>query len=92
MGYDYYGESRDKLFTDEGQRVFLQVRDKAKHLLKIAGAFREEEVLTGIANVDSSWQLLACVDRMIELGEILECKNPRSSAEQHRVFVNGERL
>lgn len=52
--------------TDKGQRHFLKVRDKAKELLKIAGAFQAEKVMMS----GSTDLTLASLDRMIELGEI----------------------
>lgn len=77
-----YTEEKPKLFTDEGQRKFLEVRDKAKELLKLAGAFRMQEVMgTGDSLVS-----LACVDRLVELGEICEVTHEKVAA-QHRVFI-----
>jgi hypothetical protein len=39
-----------------------------------------------------SWEMLACIDRMVELKEIVECNNPTSKAAQYRIFTNGEKL
>lgn len=89
-GYVYENEQKE-LFTDEGQRLFLKIRDRAHNLLHIAGAFRLQEVIREVGG-GSSWQMLACVDRMVELGEIVECKNPISTVGQHRIFTNKDRL
>lgn len=84
MSYDYQTE-RHKIFTDDGQRLFLCVRDRVDLLLGVAGAARMQEIMNlGVTHV--SWEALACVDRLIELGELLEL--PSSSiVGQHRVFV-----
>ena len=39
MSYDYAVE-RPKLFTEEGQVLFLAIRDQAKKLVEYAGAVR----------------------------------------------------
>ena len=84
--YDYRTE-RPKLFTEEGQILFLKIRDRVKYLLKTAGAVRMQEVIAGICSGDS-WQMLACVDRLVELGELREVTHD-VCAGQHRVFVEG---
>ena len=85
MPYNYQTE-RARLFTEEGQRDFLKVRDEAKRLLKIAGAFRQMEVLDVISG--DSWFQIACVDRLVELGEIVEI--PRACRSQYKVYSSPE--
>jgi hypothetical protein len=80
-----YAEIRDRLFTDEGQRTFLGIRDRAHKLLKEAGAFRLDHVTNGA--VGDSWIHIACVDRLVELEEIREVRAEGATAGQHRVFV-----
>jgi hypothetical protein len=77
-GY-HYDQERAELFTESGQVLFIKVRDKVKYLLSVAGAFRIEEAGFG------SWQEVACVDRMVELGELVEFA--RSCWGQYRVFT-----
>lgn len=84
-----YQKERDNLFTDSGQRLFLEIRDRAFNLIKTAGAARMEEMIRG--SVGDSWQMLACVDRMVELGELVELTKPGEVAGQHRVFVKSWR-
>jgi hypothetical protein len=84
MPYDYATE-RDSLFTDAGQRMFLRVRDNAKKLLSAAGAVRCEELISCTAG--DSWTMLACVDRLVELGEIREVTQPNTVAGQDRIFT-----
>lgn len=78
MGYDYQKE-RAGLFTEDGQVRFIGIRDRIRYLIETAGAFRLEE-----ANI-SDWSDIACVDRMVELGELVEFK--RECWGQYRVFT-----
>jgi hypothetical protein len=80
MGYNYE-EQRSLLFTEAGQLTFIKVRDRVKHLLEEAGAFRMEKV-------GGSWDDMACVDRMVEIGELVEYK--RECWGQYRVFTTPE--
>lgn len=79
-----YEDLKPTLFTERGQEKFLKVRDKTKSLLSLAGACRLEEMISGAFG--DSWELLACVDRLVELGEIREITGS-GVAGQHRVFV-----
>ena len=84
MSYVYVVE-REGLFTDEGQRKLLLVRDHVQRLLKESGAITMSAAMNGYGS-GSSWQMLACVDRLVELGELREiCYGP--CAGQDRIFV-----
>lgn len=79
-----YKDYRGDLFTDDGQRKFLRIRDKVQGLLKMAGAVRMSEATAGVTGLN--WEALACVDRMVELGELIEITGPDVFG-QDRVFV-----
>jgi hypothetical protein len=81
--YNYQTE-KPKIFTEDGQVMFLKIRDKIQQLLKQSGAVMVQNVLRGITG--DSWMMMACVDRLVELGEIKEITK-ENVAEQHRVFV-----
>ena len=83
-----YSERRSVVFTDEGQKMFLSIRDRSKRLLRDGGAFTMSAVISGESGV--SWDMLACVDRLVELGEIREVTAPGSVAGQNRVFIKAE--
>lgn len=83
MGYDYQAE-RVAIFTEDGQRMFLSIRDRVKRLLDASGAVRMQEAISG--ETGSSWEMLACVDRLVELGELREISQ-QGCAGQFRVFV-----
>jgi len=80
-----YNDIKPRLFTDEGQRLFLAIRDRTNDLLKQAGAARCHEMISG--SLGELWDMLACVDRMIELKEIREVTTGEVMW-QHRVFVS----
>ena len=81
----HYETERPVIFTDEGQRMFLQIRDRVQQLLKESGAFKMEAAISGCTG--SSWSMLACVDRLVELGEIREIEQFYRHAGQDRIFV-----
>lgn len=83
--YNYETE-KPTLFTDAGQRKFLKVRDHVKFLLRQAGAFTMEKAIS--TGLGLNWTLMACVDRLVELGEIQEIKQEGVTG-QRRVFVEG---
>jgi hypothetical protein len=85
MSYSYQLEKKE-LFTDEGQRMFLRVRDWVQSTLRTAGAFRMQEAM-GAAGGGNTWTMMACVDRMVELKEIRQVTDPSREAGQHLVYV-----
>lgn len=80
-----YDIQRPSLFTENGQVMFLKVRDNAKRLIEQAGAARLQEMIQGVTG--DTWDMLACVDRLVELGELREVTAPCSVAGQHRIFT-----
>ena len=84
MAYDYTIE-RAELFTDEGQRTFIEFWERCLGKLKLSGEVRMQEIMGS----GSSWTQLACADRMIELGRIREITG-NDVWGQNRVFVLNE--
>ncbi len=84
MSYNY-AEQRSNIFTESGQIMFLKVRDNAQRLLSAAGAVSLGALVEGLTG--DSWDMLACVDRLVEIEELHEIPNPYSSWSQDRVFV-----
>lgn len=87
--YDYT-ITRPRLFTDEGQRQFLEIRDKTFRLLKLSGAVRLQEIIINITG--DSWTMIACLDRMVELGEIAEIPQGAHTMGQLRIFIAAREL
>ena len=82
-----YEKEKEYVFTEKGQRHFLHIRDLVNGLLDNAGAFAMGKAMSlGDAGAASNWEMMACVDRLVELGEIKEL--PRGSIPgQFRIFV-----
>lgn len=77
-----YLEEKPKIFTEDGQIVFLEIRDNVKKLLATSGAV----MMTKATTVTSDgWFAYACVDRLVELREIREIHY--DAAGQHRIFI-----
>lgn len=83
MVYDYLTEKKT-ILTDEGQRSFLRIRDNVHALLQKSGAVKMSKAIIGSGD---GWFLMACVDRLVELGEITEITGP-DVCGQDRVFVS----
>ena len=83
-----YGLQRANLFTDEGQRLFLLIRDKVHTLIAQSGAVRMQEIISSVSG--DTWDMMACVDRLVELGEIREVTQPNSCPAQHCVYVSAK--
>lgn len=88
MPYNY-NTLRPSLFTEDGQVMFLKIRDHVKKLLSQAGAVRMGEAIS--CSTGDTWEMLACVDRLVELGELREVTVGQDVAGQYRVFVEGGR-
>lgn len=87
MSYNCQTE-RAYIFTDEGQKMFLKIRDAAHDLLKIAGAFRQGELLHRAGIGGDSFSLIACVDRLVELGEIVYIPGDQQLLKTSRLEVS----
>jgi hypothetical protein len=81
-----YQVQKQNLFTDEGQRKFLKVRDNVLRLISEAGAVRMDKATAGVSG--ENWDALACVDRMVELGEITEVVAVDRVPGQYRIFTS----
>ncbi len=80
-----YAKQRNRLFTEAGQVMFLNIRAKAKALISQSGALTIEKLISECSG--DAWDMLACADRLVELGELREVANPHCAAAQHRIFI-----
>lgn len=85
MSYSYQNE-RHKIFTEEGQVLFLAVRDAVNKHLNESGAFTISKI--NVPGGYDSWTYLACFDRLEELGEIKMISLP-GTRTQDQPFVRG---
>lgn len=83
--YDYQTQ-RPRVFTDEGQLLFLEIRDRTHYLIQRAGVARMDKILSGVSG--DWWDQLACVDRLVEIGEVYEVPNTMDDAGQYRLFTS----
>lgn len=81
--YNYKIQKRE-IFTEDGLVMFTKIRDNAFKLISLAGCARMGEIIAG--NTGDSWTMLACVDRLVETGEIREIKYG-DCAGQNRIFI-----
>jgi hypothetical protein len=79
-----YEEQKPSIFTEEGQVMFLKIRDNIERLLRNSGAVRMQEAISGCTG--STWEMIACVDRLVEIGEIVELTS-EDALGQYRVFI-----
>ena len=84
MAYSYATE-KNKLFTEENQGMFLSVRDRACRLTSQSGAATMGKLISG--ETGDCWTMMACVDRLVELGELFEVPNTVYTCGQDRLFV-----
>jgi hypothetical protein len=87
MSYSYQA-LKPSLFTDDGQRTFLKIRDHVSNVLKASGAITCGAAIR-VATGDT-WLMLACVDRMVELGELRRITTAAGTVSaQDEIFVKG---
>lgn len=79
-----YADLKPTIFTEEGQVKFPEIRDRVKRIIKEAGAISMGAAMAGTGD---SWTRMACVDRLVELGELKEIQQ-NDCAGQHRIFVD----
>lgn len=79
-----YEKIKPTLFTEENQQIFLEIRDIVHKLLKEAGVVKMGSIMN--KQLGDSWERMACVDRLVELGEIEEI-HCGDCAGQDRIFV-----
>lgn len=90
MGYKTDKRTREEMATLQLGHVqnYIKLRDRAKELLKEAGAFRADKIVrgSGIGSHDS-YQLMGWLDTLVEQGVVKEI-TPKDSAGQFRVFTH----
>lgn len=79
-----YADLKPTIFTEDGQAMFLEIRDRVKKIVKESGAI---SMGAAIAGTGDSWKRMACVDRLVELGVLKEIHQD-DCAGQHRIFVD----
>lgn len=83
-----YADLRPKIFTEEGVAMLIATRDEAQRLLHKSGAVRADMIMTTC----DSWLMLACIDYLVEVHDLLEVTRKDQVHAQNRVFVAGRGL
>jgi hypothetical protein len=86
-----YAEHRNRIFTEEGQRMFLEIHDAAKDLLSRSGAFTVEALMNHARTGGDSWLILACLDRLEELDKIRRIDQTVHVNGQDEIYVRASR-
>jgi hypothetical protein len=84
MSYSYEVE-KQQVFKAENQKAFLGIRDNAKKIIGISGCATMGKLISHNEGPDS-WFGLACVDRLVEMGELKEIAYGEC-AGQYRIFT-----
>lgn len=82
MSYKYE-EIKPDLFTERGVEMLMKIKDQVGRLLFSAGAFTHEKVTRTVTG--DSWLMLACLDYLVEKGEIELASN--RGMRQHWVYT-----
>ena len=69
MSYNYEAE-KPNVFTEEGQEMFLRIRDWITKATLETGAARVGEIIQHAGGNGDSYTMLACIDRLVELKEL----------------------
>ena len=77
-----YSDFQKYLTTKEAQDKLLKTRDKAFSLIEQAGAVQLVKLIDG-----DSHKSLAVIDRLVELGELVEIEQATGVITQDRFFT-----
>lgn len=85
MSYSYEQE-RAKVLAPERQDQFIHGRDRLLKAIEPTGAILWMKAMQ-FFNTGSSWTDMACVDRMVELGDLRRVHQNGRVSGQYEVFV-----
>jgi hypothetical protein len=84
MSYDYNREV-EKIYSRDGVRALLVIRDAAEKLSRESGAVSAEALLRKSIASDS-WMTMACIDFLVSVGDLVEISTRTGGMWQQRVF------
>ncbi len=79
MSYNYLTE-KHKVFQEDNQMMFIKIKEHIELLHQSAGVCTLESAVNASGVTGSSFTMLACVDRLAELGEVEIFDHPVSSS------------
>ncbi|MEI8223584.1 MAG: hypothetical protein WCG20_00505 [bacterium] len=80
-----YKKELPKLLTDQGQRNLIKSLDHVRKILKKSGAITMDSAL--LNHTSDSWENMAYVDRLVDVGVIREIQQKNKTIAQNRIFV-----
>ena len=80
-----YEKEKERIFTQEGMKDFIKVRDHVIRVLKTSGVIDMGHAMSVVTG--DSWYMMALVDHMVVMGDIYEVKHENCCWAQHRIFV-----
>lgn len=83
--YNYETE-KPKLITEQGQKILLDSWERIKKILHSAGAITMEKAMNCVQGVGDSWEMMAYIDRLKELGYLDEIPISHHVPGQLRTF------
>lgn len=82
-----YIEEKPYTLTDKGSEDVLNVKNLVDEAIKEYGAIRMQEIFWKAKfNTCSSDEMMACVDRLVELNQVFEVTRNMAVMGQHRIF------
>ena len=84
MAYKYE-ECKPNLLNKEELKRFLEVRDIVKDEIDAVGMVVMGAVM--MRALGDTWKVMACVDMLVEIGEIVETTQKNGTWAQEREFV-----
>jgi hypothetical protein len=87
MNYNY-NEQKPYVLSDDGSADVIRIKNFIDEAIADYGAVRMQEIMDRckFATCDT-WEMMACVDRLVELKQISEVTRNISVAGQHRIFT-----
>lgn len=86
MGYKYE-ECKPNLLDKKELRRFLEIRDIVKDEIDSVGMVVMGAVM--MRATGDTWKSMACVEMLVEIGEIVETTQESGTLAQEREFVKG---
>ncbi len=87
MTYDYK-KLRTEIFTEQGVNLLLHIKSKANRSIRESGATTIGNLISNISICDDVHHAIACVEYLIERGDLKEITDPDIRC-QDRVVVGG---
>lgn len=88
MAYNYRSE-RHVVFTEEGIAAVMAIRDFVLKAINDTGAVTAGKAMNHAKGLCASWEMMACVDYLIERGDVRVHGPDDTISWQNRVLVKG---